>query len=463
MSEQRLASVILAAGKGTRMKSQISKVLHEIAGEPMVLQPVRMARRCGCDPAVVVVGHQAGAVEEALAGEEVVTTRQDQQLGTGHALLCAEPALEDFEGDVLLLCGDVPLIRLETLQRLLEHHRAEKAAVTVLTARLDDPHGYGRIVRDGDEVRRIVEQKDASESEKTINEINTGIYIFEAPFVFEALREVGCDNAQGEYYLTDAVEAARGRGRPVRAVTVEDPREVMGINDRVQLAEAEALMRRRINEQWMRDGVTLVDPGATYIEANVTIGPDTVIEPGAHLRGATTIGRGCRIEPGVVVTDCTLGDRVHLKSGSVLSDSRVGEGTDVGPMANLRPGTELAGENKIGNFVETKKATIGRGSKASHLTYIGDAEVGTGVNIGCGTITCNYDGVEKHRTTIEDDVFVGSDVQFVAPVRIGKGALIGAGSTITRDVPPLSLALSRAEQKVIEGWVERKRTKKREE
>ncbi|MFO7983880.1 MAG: bifunctional UDP-N-acetylglucosamine diphosphorylase/glucosamine-1-phosphate N-acetyltransferase GlmU [Desulfuromonadales bacterium] len=461
MDEQRLASVILAAGKGTRMKSDTAKVLHEIVGEPMILPPVRAGRQCGCDPSVVVLGHQGEDVEKALAGEKVTTARQEEQLGTGHALLCAESALRDFRGSVLLLCGDVPLIRPQTLSDLLECHRREKAAVTVLTARLDDPHGYGRIVRDGDEVNRIVEEKDAGEAEKKITEINTGIYVFEAPFVFDALRDIGCDNAQGEYYLTDTIEMARKQHRPVRAVTVEDPREVMGINDRVQLAEATAIMRERINAEWMRRGVTLVDPETTYIEANVTLDPDTIIEPGVHLRGSTSIGQGGRIEPGVVVTDCSIGDRVHLKTGSVLNGAKVGDGTDIGPMAHLRPGTVLDGENKIGNFVETKKATFGRGSKASHLTYIGDAEVGSGVNIGCGTITCNYDGVNKHRTVIEDEVFVGSDTQFVAPVRIGKGALIGAGSTITRDVPPEALALSRAEQKVIEGWVAKKRKKQK--
>ncbi|HKL49288.1 MAG TPA: NTP transferase domain-containing protein, partial [Desulfuromonadales bacterium] len=323
MDEQRLASVILAAGKGTRMKSDTAKVLHEIVGEPMILSPVRAARQCGCDPSVVVVGHQGDEVEKALDGEKVVAVRQENQLGTGHALLCAEPALPGFRGAVLLLCGDVPLIRSQTLEGLLECHRREKAAVTVLTAQLEDPHGYGRIVRDGEEVNRIVEEKDADDAERKIAEINTGIYVFEAPFVFEALRDIGCDNAQGEYYLTDAIEMARRQARPVRAVKVEDPREVMGINDRVQLAEATAIMRERINVEWMRRGVTLVDPAATYIEANVSIDPDTVIEPGVHLRGSTSIGRGSRIEPGVVATDCIIGDQVHLKAGSVLSGAKV--------------------------------------------------------------------------------------------------------------------------------------------
>jgi len=270
---------------------------------------------------------------------------------------------------------------------------------------------------------------------------------------------VGRDNAQGEYYLTDVVAAARTAGRKVCALAAADPDEAMGINDRVQLAAASAVMRRRINETLMRAGVTLVDPETTYIEPQVEVGIDTLVHPGVHLRGKTRIGAGCTIEPGVTVSDCAIGDRVHLKTGSALEGSELGDECAIGPMAHLRPGTVLAGKNKLGNFVETKKALIGRGSQASHLTYIGDAEVGSGVNIGCGTITCNYDGVNKHKTVIEDDVFVGSDTQFVAPVTIGRGSLIGAGSTITKDVPPDSLALSRCEQKVIEGWAAKKRAK----
>jgi bifunctional UDP-N-acetylglucosamine pyrophosphorylase/glucosamine-1-phosphate N-acetyltransferase len=459
INERKMAAVILAAGRGTRMKSERPKVLHPIAGLAMAMFPARLARELGCDPAVLVVGHGAAAVRQTLAGECVLFAHQEDQLGTGHALLCAEPQLRDFTGTLLLLCGDVPLLRRETLERLLAYHETQGAAVTVLTTELTDPHGYGRIVRDGEEVLRIVEEKDASLKEKALREINTGIYAFEAPFVFEVLRTVGRDNAQGEYYLTDVVAAARSVGRKVCALAAADPDEAMGINDRVQLAAASAAMRRRINEALMRAGVTLVDPETTYIEPQVEVGADTLIHPGVHLRGATRIGGGCTIEPGVIVSDCTVGERVHLKAGSVLEGSEVGDECAIGPMAHLRPGTVLAGNNKLGNFVETKKAIIGRGSQASHLTYIGDAEVGTGVNIGCGTITCNYDGVNKHKTVIEDDVFVGSDTQFVAPVKIGRGSLIGAGSTITKDVPPDSLALSRCEQKIIEGWAARKRAR----
>lgn len=459
-NENIMAAVILAAGRGTRMKSDRPKVLHPVAGLPMVFFPTRLAKELGCDPTVLVVGHGAAEVRQTLADEDVLFSDQKDQLGTGHALLCAEPQLRGFTGTLLLLCGDVPLLRRETLERLLAYHDTQGAAVTVLTTELTDPHGYGRIVREGEEVLRIVEERDASLKEKALREINTGIYAFEAPFVFEVLRNVGRDNAQGEYYLTDVVAAARNAGRKVCALSAADPDEAMGINDRIQLAAASAAMRRRINEALMCAGVTLVDPQTTYIEPQVQVGTDTLIHPGVHLRGATRIGGGCTLEPGVIVSDCTVGERVHLKAGSVVEGSEIGDECAIGPMAHLRPGTVLAGNNKLGNFVETKKALIGRGSQASHLTYIGDADVGTGVNIGCGTITCNYDGVNKHKTVIEDDVFVGSDTQFVAPVKIGRGSLIGAGSTITKDVPPDSLALSRCEQKVIEGWAARKRTKR---
>ncbi len=322
-----------------------------------------------------------------------------------------------------------------------------------------DPHGYGRIVRDGEEVLRIVEEKDASLKEKAIREINTGIYAFEAPFVFDALGKVGRDNAQGEYYLTDVLALARAAGRKVCALAAGDPEETMGINDRVQLARAGLLMRRRINSALMRSGVTLVDPETAYIEPQVRIGEDTIVHPGVHLRGATVIGRDCLIEPGAILTDSILADRVHIKPGSVVEGSEIGADSTIGPMAHLRPGTVLAGGNKIGNFVETKKARLGRKSQASHLTYIGDAEVGERVNFGCGTITCNYDGVNKYQTTVGDDVFVGSDVQFIAPVTIGSGSLIAAGSTITEDVPADALAISRSEQKNIEGWAAKRRAK----
>jgi len=440
-----LAAVILAAGQGTRMKSQLPKVLHEVAGEPMLAHVIKGAGRLGAEPIVVVIGHGADQVRAACTAPGVTFALQAEQFGTGHALQCAAPALAGFSGDLLLLCGDVPLLR------------------TVLTAILDNPHGYGRIIRSAGGVEKIVEEKDATPAERAVGEINTGIYLFAAPRVFALLAGLTTDNAQGEYYLTDVVAAAHAAGERVAALAAAAAEESMGINDRVQLATAGAALRTRINTAHMRAGVTLVDPAATYIDPEVSIGADSILHPGVHLRGRTVIGSACVLEPGVIVTDCTLADRVHVKAGSVLTEASVGADTDIGPMAHLRPGTVLAGHNKIGNFVETKKARIGSGSKASHLTYLGDAQIGAEVNIGCGTITCNYDGVNKHVTVIEDEVFVGSDVQLVAPVRVGRGSLIGAGSTITKDVPADALAISRSEQKIIEGWAARKRAKKRKE
>jgi len=452
-----MTAVILAAGQGTRMKSALPKVLHRLSGRPLADYPLQLAKRLGAACPVLVVGHQADQVETALAGQGATFVVQAEQLGTGHALLCAEAACQGFSGTLLLLCGDVPLLRRDTLQQLLDVHHQHRATVSVLTARVAEPFGYGRVVRNGDQLERIVEEKDATPAEKQICEINSGIYAFSAPAVFEALHGVGRDNAQGEYYLTDVVALAREAGETVCAVLAEDADEILGINDRVQLAAAGAILRQRINRQHQLDGVTLIDPAQTYIDSGVTIGADTLIHPGVHLRGSTCIGTGCILEPGAVLTDARLADRVHVKAGTVIAESEIGPDCALGPMAHLRPGTVLQGHNKLGNFVETKKAQLAEKAQASHLSYIGDAEVGRNVNIGCGTITCNYDGVNKHKTIIEDDVFVGSDTQFVAPVRIGRNSLIGAGSTITRDVPPDSLALSRAEQKIIEGWRLRKK------
>jgi bifunctional UDP-N-acetylglucosamine pyrophosphorylase/glucosamine-1-phosphate N-acetyltransferase len=460
--DKRLAAVILAAGQGTRMKSALPKVLHAVWGKPMLRQVVQTARALGAELIIPVIGHGAELVREALNDERLEFVLQEQQLGTGHALLCAEDALQGFAGELLLLCGDVPLLREATLKALLEHHLSTGAGVTILTAEMANPTGYGRIIRGPNGVERIVEEKDASIEERQVREINTGIYLFRAPQVFRLLHQLDNRNAQGEYYLTDVVAAARKAGERVEAMLVAEAEETMGINDRVQLAQAGAILRQRINTAHQRAGVTLVDPATTYIGEDVLIGVDTLIHPGVHLRGKTTIGSGCEIEPGVVVTDCIIGNQVHLKAGSVLSESSLGDACTIGPMAHLRPGTVLAGHNKIGNFVETKKAIIGVKSQASHLTYIGDATLGKNVNIGCGTITCNYDGVNKYQTTIGDDVFVGSDTQFIAPVTIGHGSLIAAGSTITRDVPPDALAIARVDQKNVEGWAERKRQKRKE-
>ena len=368
-------------------------------------------------------------------------------------MACAREQLSGFSGTVLILCGDTPLLRAETLQGLIAFHRENGAALTVLTAVMDDPYGYGRVVRDADgRVLRIVEQKDATPEEQAIREINSGIYCMEADFLFANIDSISSDNAQGEFYLTDLVSIAVKQGLACLGRCTDDADEIMGVNDRAQLAEASRILRRRINRELMCSGVSLVDPGHTYIDHGVRIGPDTVVHPNCSISGATVIGSGCTIESGVSITGCSIGDNCHIKAGSVLEDSELRSEVSVGPMAHLRPGTVLNDHVKIGNFVETKKIVMGEGSKASHLTYLGDAEIGSNVNIGCGTITCNYDGVKKHRTVIGDDVFIGSDVQLVAPVSVGRNSLVAAGTTVTVDVPPDSLAISRVPQVNKEGW-----------
>ena len=448
------AALILAAGKGTRMKSGLVKVLHELAGRPMLGWPLAAAREAGAAQIVVVAGHQADQVRECFSTDTGIRIAlQEEQLGTGHAVSCSLSQLDGLTGSVLILCGDTPLLTGATLQRLAAEHAGSGAAVTVLTARLERPFGYGRIVRDSEgRVRRIVEQKDASPEEQAIDEVNSGIYCMDLAFLRAHIGRLGSENAQNEYYLTDLVGIAVAEHAGCSAVVADDPDEIMGVNDRVQLAHAAKILRQRINLQLMLSGVTLVDPEQTYIDAGVQVGSDTIIWPGCALRGSTTIGNRCELESNVQVTDCSIGDRVHLKAGSVLSESQVSEDVAIGPMAHLRPGTVLQAHVKIGNFVETKKVVMGVGSKASHLTYLGDAEVGKEVNIGCGTITCNYDGKRKHKTVIGDGVFVGSDVQLVAPVTVGANALIAAGTTVTRDVPPDSLAIARTPQVNKDGW-----------
>ncbi|WP_298438260.1 bifunctional UDP-N-acetylglucosamine diphosphorylase/glucosamine-1-phosphate N-acetyltransferase GlmU [Geobacter sp.] len=471
-----LAAIILAAGKGTRMKSELVKVMHPLAGAPMVAWPVESAREAGASRIVAVIGHQAETIREYFAGQaDISFALQEEQLGTGHAVACAAGPLAGFTGMVLILCGDVPLIRSQTLRAMAQTHAASGAVLTVLTTHLENPCGYGRIMRGFDgRVIRIVEERDATPEERSLSEINAGIYCADASFLFEAVSRLGSDNAQGEYYLTDIVTQAAERGLRCSAHPVADPVEVMGVNDRVQLAEAARHARRRIAEALMLDGVTIVDPAATYIDRGVVAGRDTTVHPGVHLAGETrigsgcivesgavikgsTLGDGCVVEPGAVIRNSRLGNYVVVKAGTVMEDAVVHDHAAIGPMAHLRPGTELGPQVKIGNFVETKKITMGEGSKASHLTYLGDATIGKNVNVGCGTITCNYDGVRKHRTVIGDDVFVGSDVQFVAPVTIGRNSLIAAGTTVTRDVPPDSLAIARAPQVNKEGWKLKKR------
>ena len=448
------AAIVLAAGKGTRMKSGLIKVLHPAAGLPMISWPVAAAREAGADPIVLVIGHQANAVQAVFRGDgDIRCAMQEEQLGTGHAVACALDALAGFRGTVLILCGDTPLLRPETLTSLLKFHDDNSAVVTVLTAVMDDPYGYGRIVRDeSGRVTRIVEQKDADPEEQDIREINSGIYCMESTFLFNNIRSVRNDNAQQEYYLTDLVAIAVRNGLLCLAKATDDAEEIMGVNDRVQLADASRVLRRRINREHMLSGVTMIDPEQTYIDYGVTIGPDTILHPNCHITGETVIGSGCEVEPGVSISDCNIGDDCHVKAGSVLEGSVLHEDVAVGPMAHLRAGTVLQSHVKIGNFVETKKVVMGEGSKASHLTYLGDAEIGRAVNIGCGTITCNYDGVKKHRTVIGDEVFIGSDVQLVAPVTIGRNSLVAAGTTVTADVPPDSLAIARVPQVNKVGW-----------
>ena len=454
---QKIAAVVLAAGKGTRMKSDKAKVLHEAAGRPIAFFPIRAALALDASPVVVVVGHQAGSVEQELtrqfAGAPLRFALQAEQLGTGHAVLCAQEALRGFDGSVLILAADVPLIRAETLRKLVAAR--EGADVALLTCRAKDPKGYGRVVRAADgKVARIVEEKDASAEERKISEVNASIYLADARFLFAALRGVGRSNAQGEYYLTDIV--ARGRAVAVEA----EETEVSGVNDRAQLAWSAAQLRERRNAQLMKDGVTLLDPAVTYVDDGVEVGADTVIEPLVTLRGKTRVGKNVRIGQGCVIVDSEIADGAQLLPYSHLTESRVGPSAIVGPFARLRPGAQLGEQAHVGNFVELKKTVLGKGSKANHLTYLGDTVVGEGCNIGAGTITCNYDGKNKHVTTIEDGAFIGSDTQLVAPVTVGKGAYVGTGATIREDVPAGALAVSAGKQRNIEGWVEKKAPKK---
>ena len=450
--------IILAAGLGTRMKSQTIKILHRAAGRPIVDYVIDLARGVCASPPILVVGHQRDEVRRWI-GDRARYAVQEEQLGTGHAVMQAASLLQPQPGHhVLILSGDVPLTRQETLERLLAEHERSKNGLTLLSMRLDEPGMYGRIVRDADgTVQRIVEAKDASEAEKAINEVNAGIYVFDAEALVANLANLSNTNAQREYYLTDLLSMLRNSGRGVGALIVDDPVEALGVNSRAELATVEGEIQRRVVNGLMREGVTFRNPATVVIDSTVSIGRDTVIYPFVTLEGTTTIGEDCVIEPGVHLHNVTVGRGVHVKTGTVADDAVIDDEASVGPYAHLRPGTKLGTHVKVGNFVETKKAVFGAGAKASHLSYIGDAEIGAEVNIGAGTITCNYDGVNKHKTVLEDGVFIGSDTQLVAPVRVGKGAYVGAGSTITKDVPPDALALSRTPQRVVEGWAIKRR------
>ncbi len=447
-------AIILAAGKGTRMKSSMAKVIHPLVGKPMVSWVVDTVRAAGIQGAVVVAGHQAERVSALFEGDEAIRIAvQEEQLGTGHAVKVALSDLPHGAEEVLILCGDTPLLQSDTLERLVCAHRKSHAAVTVLTACCDDPTGYGRVVRDGEGlVQAIVEQKDATPEQAEIREINSGIYCMDRAFLERYISCLQPQNAQGEYYLTDMVALAVHHGLACVALCCEDVEETLGVNDREQLAYAARVLRSRINQRLMRDGVTMIDPLCTYVDASVVIGQDTILYPGCQIMGSTVIGTGCIIEGYVQIVNSALGDNVQVKMGTVITEACCGDHVAIGPMAHLRPKSHLGEHVKIGNFVETKNARLGAGSKASHLSYLGDAEIGTDVNIGCGTITCNYDGVRKHTTVIGDNVFVGSDVQLVAPVTIAHDTIIAAGTTVTKDAPANSLVIARVPQVNKEGW-----------
>ena len=455
--------VILAAGKGTRMKSARPKVLHRVAGRPLIERVLDCAEAIQPRTITVVLGHQADALRAALSERQGLTfVVQEPQLGTAHALMTAEPALAGQTGLLVLLSGDVPLLRPETLSKLVDCHRQTGAAASVITAIVDDPHGYGRIVRTGEQIAHIVEEKDASPAERTIREINSGIYAFSLDGLFDAVRGVAAHNAQREYYLPDLVAIYRRRGSTVEIVTVSNPDEIRGINSRIELAAVSRIVRDRKNLELMASGVTIEDPATAYVDEEVTIGPDTIVHPGVSIEGRSSIGAGCEIHTGARIIDSQIGDRVTILNHSVITGSTIADEASVGPFAHLRPETQLQAKTKVGNFVELKKTVLGAGSKANHLSYLGNATIGEKVNIGAGTITCNYDGVVKRETIIEDGAFVGSDSQLVAPVTIGKGAYVGSGSTIRENVPAGSLAVSAGKQRNLEGWVSKKAAAKRQ-
>ncbi|NOK14276.1 bifunctional UDP-N-acetylglucosamine diphosphorylase/glucosamine-1-phosphate N-acetyltransferase GlmU [Corallococcus exercitus] len=456
-----LAAVVLCAGKGTRMKSEKAKVLHPILGRPLCAYPLKRALELGATHVVPVVGHQASEVEKSIRAHfpdaPLRFALQKEQRGTADAVKAAEDALKGHEGRVLILYGDVPLLRKETLQALLSAHDAAGGVLALVSTTLEDPTGYGRVIREGGKVARIVEHKDCTPEQRAVKECNAGIYSVDAAFLWKALAEIKPVNAQGEYYLTDLVEMAARQG-PVGAVDA-DATETAGVNDKVELAARARVLQQRINEAHMRAGVSIQDPATAYIEEGITIGTDTEIGPSVSLMAGTVIGKNVTIGQGSVLTASHVADGTHIKPYSVLEEARVGERCIIGPFSRLRPATELAEEVHLGNFVETKKARIGKGSKANHLTYLGDANIGAGCNIGAGTITCNYDGVNKHLTELGDGVFIGSDSQLVAPVKVGDGGYVGAGTTVTKNVPPGSLAVSRAPQVVKEGWVAAKKAR----
>ena len=457
-----LGVIILAAGQGRRMRSATPKVLHLLGGKPLLSHVLEACAVLEPDRVLVVVGHGMDRVRDVFPGMDPSGwVLQPEQLGTGHAARCGAEALGDFAGDVLIVNGDVPRLSRRSLCGMLAAHRSGGRALTLAVATLNDPSGYGRILRGPDGgITGVVEERDATEAERVIQEINVGLYLASSDFLRAALAALDNHNDQGEYYLPDIAGFAAEKHAGIGSVAIDDPREFRGVNDREELAWMEKALQRDINRQWMERGVTLKDPDSTYIDADAVIGEDTVIGPNSHLLGGTVVGARCRIDGSAYLTNVRLADEVHLRFSVVLDDCDVEEGASVGPFAHLRPGTVLERDVHIGNFVEVKNSSVGEGTKASHLSYIGDAQLGRESNIGAGTITCNYDGFAKHRTTIGDRVQVGSDTQLVAPVVVGDDAYIGAGSTITKDVPAGALAVSRAPQRHIEDWVAGYRARK---
>ena len=447
-----LTALILAAGKGTRMKSKLPKVLHRVGNQPMVERVLQLAKQMGTKRQVIITGFGGEMVREYL-GEQEEYVVQAEQLGTGHAVQMAEPLLGKEKGHILLLNGDTPIIRKETLEALVKEHLDTGAAATILTATPEDPTGYGRIIRSEDNhVVRIVEQKDGTAEELAVSEVNTGMYIFDSEALWPALSKIDNNNAQGELYITDVIGILVGEGKIVSAYVTPNFEETLGVNSRVQLAEAEATLRARTNRALMDAGVTIIDPSNTYVDESVVIGADTVLYPGTVLEGATVIGEECHIGPHTRLSNVVVGNgnTIHFTYGH---DCEIKDGTDIGPYVHLRPNTVIGNKVHIGNFVEVKNSIVGDGTKFPHLSYIGDSDVGSGVNVGCGTITVNYDGKIKHRTIIEDGAFIGCNSNLVAPVTIGAKSYVGAGSTITKSVPPKSLAVARAKQLTKENWV----------
>jgi len=453
----------MAAGKGTRLKSKHPKVLHAIGGKPLLAHVIRAASKVvPAGDIFSIIGHEADKVREAVASYGTKFVEQKEQRGTGHAIMQCRDALRGYD-HVLVLSGDVPLIRVETIARVRDFHLAQNAAMTILTALPPDPFGYGRIIRKKkggkttDEVAAIVEQKSASPAQQKIREINSGIYAFSVPELFSRIDKLSTNNAHHEFYLTDVAELLTADKKKVVALPATDSNEVLGVNTRFELASLDALLRNEKARELMAAGVTVFRPETCVFDADVQVGPDTVIEPFVQLLGSTTIGGDCIVRSYSVVKDSRIGDAVTIRNGSIIDDSAVDNGAIIGPYSHLRPASQIGENAHVGNFVETKKTRLGRGSKANHLTYLGDAEIGEGVNIGAGTITCNYDGVNKHKTTIDDGSFIGSDSTLVAPVKIGRGAYVGAASCITEDVPEDSLALGRGRQINKEGWAKSKR------